>query len=202
MKKGLRLFALFVIGILIATIGSGAASLDVQNEYNIKGIGIVDRSLEIETTSLVGEGQRFTESIHGSGFGIQSELNITQNIDVSCSHNETEISIFGSMTSTEARAKQYMRNFNLGSIQGCKVKGVTRLEYEYIAENYTSVMHIEGENAGKLGVLIKIKDLETHKTIFCDEIDITGYSKFNIESFIENVSYPASGEEGDWLGCP
>ena len=202
MKKGLSIFWVFVIGVLIALIGSGAASVDVSNTYDVKGLGIIDRSLEIKTTSIVGEGQRFTESIHGSGFGIQSELNLTQNIDVVCSCNETEISIFGAMTGAEVRAKQYIRNYVLGSIQGCKVRGVTQLEYEYIAEDYTSMMHIEGENAGEVDVLVKIKDLETHKTIFLDEMGISGYTKFNIESFIENVSYPASGEEGDWLGCP
>jgi hypothetical protein len=199
----LILLALFIASIgSIVLIGNTGASMDISNTYEIEGVGVIDRSLEIKTSSLVGEGQMFTESIHGSAFGAQSEMNLSQNIEVITACNDTDISVYGALTATEARAKQYMRNYDIGSIHGYKLMGVARLEYDYIAENYSSSMHIDGETAGKMEFLIKLKELNTHKTIFCDELSIGGYTKYDIESFIENVSYPASGEEGDWLGCP
>lgn len=198
----LVLLALFIASIAsLLSLGGAAASVLVSNTYEMEGIGEVKRSIDIKTSPNIGSGQKFSETMYTILRGT-SQINLTQDIEAVLSCNETDILVYGSLAGTETRAQQYLRNYAIGSIHGYEYNGASNLEYEYAADNYTSMMHIKGETLDTMGYAIKLKDLNSHKTIFEDTFTIVGYVKYDIDSFMENVSYPASGEEGDWLGCP
>ena len=205
MKK--ETMVLVLLALLIASAASlfsfenVTASVAVSNTYEMEGIGVVKRSLDIKTSADIASGQKFSESMYTVLRGT-SQLNLTQDIGAVMSCNESDILVYGSLAGTETRAQQYLRNYNMGSIHGYSFNGASNLEYEYTADNYTSMMHIKGETLNTMEYRIKLKDLDTHKTIFEESFIMDGYIKYDIDSFVENISYPASGEEGDWLGCP
>ena len=195
---GAFLYLLFCLGCIY---GITTASIEVSNTYAIEGVGVVDRTLDIETDSAIAAGQKFSESMFTKGD--MTQLNMTQELDTVLDCSDSEIDLYGSFAATNARAQQYLRNYNLGTIHGYEyMGGATKLEYEYAADNFTSGMHLTGESIDKMEYTIKVKELDTHKTLFAESFTMNGYTKYDIDSFVENVSYPAAGEEGDWLGCP
>jgi hypothetical protein len=205
MKNNELIYWLVLSGLLLASIGClvglSSASVAVSNTYEIEGIGNVQRSIDIKTSSDIASGQKFSESMYTILRGA-SQINLTQDIEAIMSCNNSDISVYGTLAGTETRAQQYLRNYDIGSIHGYKFNGASNLEYEYAADNYSSMMYIKGETVNTMQYAIKLKELDSHKTIFEESFAMNGYVKYNIDSFMKNVSYPASGEEGDWLGCP
>lgn len=196
------LLALFIASIAsLFSLGGAAANVVVSNTYEMEGIGEVKRSIDIKTSPEIALGQKYSETMYTVLRGT-SQINLTQDIEAVISCNDSDILVYGTLAGTETRAQQYLRNYNLGSIHGYDFNGASNLEYEYAADNYSSMMHIKGETLNQMGYTIKLKDLKGHKTIFEESFAMDGYIKYNIDSVMENVSFPASGNEGDWLGCP
>jgi hypothetical protein len=196
------LLALFIASMAsLLSLGGVAASVLVSNTYEMEGTGEVKRSIDIKTSPDIASGQKFSETMYTVLRGT-SQFNLTQDIEATLTCNESDILVYGNLAGTETRASQYLRNYDLGSIHGYEFNGATNLEYEYAADNYTSMMHVKGETLDIMQYTIKLKDLEGHKTIFDESFEVKGYARYDIDSVMENVSYPASGIGGDWLGCP
>lgn len=198
----LVLLALFIASAAsLFLFGNVVASIAISNTYEMEGIGEIKRSIDMRTSPGMASGQKFSETMYTVLRGT-SQINLTQDIEAVVSCNDSDILVYGTLAGTETRAQQYLKNYKIGSIHGYEYNGASNLEYEYAADNYSSYMHIEGETLNTMQYAIKLKELGSRKTIFEESFTMNGYVKYNIDSFMENTSYPASGVEGDWLGCP
>lgn len=200
MKKTIIVLALLFVLCIGIGINSAATNISISNTYNIEGSGIINRNIAIETCDEY-RGQKFMASLYPAEFGAHMQFNMSEDIEVMIGDNITDISIYGTLAGTNARAQQYIRNYNIGSIQGYGFNGATKVDYEYAADNFSSLMVLDGETLNRMQYSIKLKEINSHRTLFAETFRVDGYSKYEIESFIENISYPASGEY-DWLGCP
>lgn len=194
-----------VKGIVIITvcamlISVVQASISVENSVSISGTGIIDHYIEAQT-DIGMFGQKYTEELRTPALGLFGTSEIESRAEFSMlAANDTDIFSEGAMVSNYTASEFCMRNYDLGVVQDVKYHGDVMSTYTFQADNFSSLMLIESVSTGKTGYNIVVKDTSIFKTLYEESFEILGFTKLNIESYIENISYPCAG--GDWLGCP
>lgn len=189
--------ALFICGLV--TIAQAGISID--NSISTSGTGVINHYIEAQTDFCL-SGQKYTEETVTPALGLFRISTINKRSEFSMYvNNDSDISIEGARVSNYTKSAYCMRNYDLGTVQNLKLHGDNVLSYEFMADNFSSLMFAEGLNKGYAEYNIVAKDKNTFKKMYDENYEFTGNMEFNIESYIENQTYPGAGVE-DWLGCP
>lgn len=188
---------MFLCGLVTIT----QAGISVENSVDISGTGIMDSYIDAQTDFML-SGQKYTESVKTPALGLFgiSEINSRSEFSMYV-NNESDISVESATISNYTAGKYCMRNYDLGTVQNLKVRGDSVIAYEFMADNFSSLMLAEGLTHGYTEYNIIAKDSFTFKKLYDENFEFDGRLEFNIESYIENQTYPGAGAE-DWLGCP
>jgi len=197
-KAIIGIVTILVLCLSIATVQAG---ISIENSIATTGTGIIDHRIDAQTDFCM-SGQKYTEETKTPALGLFGISNIDMRAEFSLyTNNETDISVEGARVSNYTKSAYCLRNYDLGTVQNLKVRGDNVLSYEFRADNFSSSMVAEGLNKGYTGYNIVVKDKSTFKKIYDENYEFIGPLGFNIESYIENQTYPGAGA-GDWLGCP
>lgn len=189
--------ALFVFGLVTIT----QASVSIDNSVSTSGTGIIDHWIEAQTDFCL-SGQKYTEETKTPSLGLFGVSTIDSRSEFSMYvNNDSDISVEGARVSNYTKSAYCLRNYDLGTVQNLKLRGNNVLSYEFHADNFSSLMLAEGLNKGYTEYNIVAKDKNTFKKMYDENYEFEGVLEFNIESYIENQTYPGAGAE-DWLGCP
>lgn len=198
-KKAVILIATIIICSLLCTVAQAAIS--IESSMSISGTGIIDHYIEAQTNYTL-SGQKYTESVRTPSLGLFGVSEVDNRAEFSMlTGNESDIVVEGATTSNYIAAMYCMRNYQTDVVQEHIYRGDTTGSYEFMADDFSSLMAAEGTTSGKMEFDIISKSRDTHKTLYNEKFEFFGVLDYVIENYIENVTYPGAGN-GDWLGCP
>ena len=200
MKKAI-IKGIVTIAICILFVSVVQAGISIENSIATSGTGIIDHWLNAQTDFCL-SGQKYTEETKTPALGLFGISTIDSRSEFSLyTNNDSDISVEGARISNYTKSAYCLRNYDLGTVQNFRVNGNNVLSYEFRADNFSSLMLAEGLNKGYTEYDIVVKDINTFKKIYDENYEFRGVQEFNIESYIQNQTYPGAGM-GDWLGCP
>ena len=200
MKKTIILFG--SIGLLVCMLLgiANAAPSDILIRTDIRGDGIVDRSLLLQTDSNY-EGKKYIETMYTPSLGLHgiSAINYTEEINMMLC-NDSLIDVMGEGAIINIKSGSQLKNYDMGASQSHRVVGDYILDYNYVADDYLTFQMLVGSVDGE-GKICNVVRCPINKTYYLrDKIDFEGRFDIDSETEISDTAYPAS--EIDWLVCP
>lgn len=200
MKRGVLKLVLVLLLCSVCCMCT-TADISVENSVSVSGAGVLDHYIEAQT-EYTHNGQKYTEWVRTPSLGWYGVSKIDVRVELAMmTGNKSDIATEGDMESDYTTAMYCMRNYDLGAIQEFLYDGNTTLSYMFMADNFSSLMVAEGATKGYTEFNIVLKDINTTKPLYDERFTFRGVLGYDIESYIENVSYPGAMSE-DWLGCP
>lgn len=183
--------------------GSAAAiPIEVSRFVDIRGEGIVDHSITLQTDHRF-EGQKFNADMYTPSLGKYgiSYLNYTEEIHMVLD-NETMIEVVGGGTVINTKTAMGIKNYDMGVSACHKIRGDYILDYDYLADSNITARYLDGKVDGKGDISVLMRNSINRTHIVQDRTQFDG--NFNIRSEIEisQIEYPALDTEADYLGCP
>lgn len=200
MEKAI-LKGIVTIAICFMLVSTVQAGISIENSIAASGTGVIDHYIDAQTDFRL-SGQKYTEETKTPALGLFGFSTIDSRSEFSMYvNNDSDISVEGARISNYTKSAYCLRNYDLGTVQNLKVNGDNVLSYEFHADNFSSLILAEGLNKGYTEYNIVVKDKNTFKKIYDENYEFIGGIGFNIESYIQNETYPGAGVK-DWLGCP
>jgi len=194
---------ILVVGILLClfVVGNAAATVEITLDSKMECVGIINRDIEMQTDALM-DGQKYTSILRTPSLGLygRSELKYNEELNAIIG-DDTDIEVLGAFAGNYTIGDYCLRNYKIGVRQAFNYKGNSMVDYEFIGDNTTSNMAIEGITVGEMEYNILVRNTTSYTKIFTDDFEMNGISGFKIDSHIEDVLYPCVGYS-DWLGCP
>lgn len=194
---------IIIVGLVIMLlISTATAAISIENSYELDGTGVMDHNIDAQTERLL-DGQKYSASMRTPSLGLFGDSTLKYNEEINVlTGNESDIEVLGALLGNYTISKYCMRNYDIGAQQSLYTKGNTILDYEFMGDNYSSAMVVDGRTAGKTEYSILVRNVSApHSIVFDENFEFSGLLSYNVESYIENITYPAEGCE-DWLGCP